>query len=145
MCFRRKQKLRVHYEDTWSHYEECRRIVEEERRQWGSWYDGDPVKSFQKATNNSMARLLAWSKREFNNKKEKMKRLKKKLDDMKVNYQHYEEADEFKSTKDHIERLLLDEEVYWKQRSRADWLKEGNKNTKFFHLKVSSWKKKRTR
>lgn len=89
----------------WSHYKECRRIVEEEWRQWGSWYDGDLVKSFQKATNNSMARLLAWSKREFNNKK-------KKLDDIKLNFQHYEKANEFKSTEDHIERLLLDEKVY---------------------------------
>ena len=52
--------------------------------------------------------------REFNNRKEKLKRLKKKLGDMKLNYQHFEEAKEFKSTKDQIEMLLLDEEVYWK-------------------------------
>jgi hypothetical protein len=40
-------------------------------------------------------------------------------------------------------KLLIQEEMYWKQRAKMHWLKEGDLNTKFFHMSASARQKKK--
>ena len=42
-----------------------------------------------------------------------------------------------------MELLLEQEELTWVQRARANWLKHGDRNTKFFQQYVSSRRKKK--
>ncbi|KAL0462101.1 UNVERIFIED_CONTAM: LINE-1 retrotransposable element O protein [Sesamum latifolium] len=41
------------------------------------------------------------------------------------------------SEKAELTKLILQEEVFWKQRSKVLWLKEGDRNTCFFHAKAN--------
>jgi len=40
--------------------------------------------------------------------------------------------------------LLLQEENYWKQRSKVFWLANGDTNSKYFHASASARKRKNT-
>lgn len=79
--------------------------------------------------------MQEWSQKTFGQKRHHIKFLIKKLNYLKA----FSPGDSkgIKEVENQIERLLRDEEIYWRQRSKALWLQNRDRNTKFFHGKAS--------
>ena len=53
-----------------------------------------------------------------------------------------EEYIRWASLKSQFDSVSLEEEIYWKNRSKQQWLEAGDHNTKFFHVIASHRNKK---
>lgn len=126
----------------WSPYEKCQEIVFAEWQAKRSWNCEDPIAQFKKTAKDSLAELKLWSKEEFWGREEKLEKLIKKLKSYRESSKQYCTGVELKAIEKQIDDLLIDEEIYWRQRSRTVWLREGDKNTKYFHSKATARKRK---
>uniref|UniRef100_A0A7N2L4X2 Uncharacterized protein n=1 Tax=Quercus lobata TaxID=97700 RepID=A0A7N2L4X2_QUELO len=66
------------------------------------------------------------------------------LHDSNLDLSHAKEAGLYSTNLDQIEMLWAEinllkvkEEAMWKQRSHSDWLKEGDRNTRYFHYRAN--------
>jgi hypothetical protein len=86
--------------------------------------------------------LVAWSSRVLGQSSNILNEKLALLDDLKKANGDGHLGDHLQSVEKEVDELLVQDEVYWRQRSRATWLAVGNKNTKFFHQYASHCKKK---
>ena len=88
--------------------------------------------------------LKAWCSATFRQIPKKIQEKRKRLSNLVQLDRDGQLGEEINQVRKDINDLIDSEEIYWCQRSKAHWLREGDRNTKFFHAQASERRKQNT-
>ncbi|KAL8136317.1 hypothetical protein V2J09_002318 [Rumex salicifolius] len=116
------------FEAIWASHDQFLKLVQD------SW---DSTVSAFPALEGMRLALLKWNKEVFGHVQAQKNTLLLQLDRVQTSIglgPTEELLAEEATIQSQLEEVLLKEEMLWKQKSREMWLREGDRNTKFFHL-----------
>ncbi|XP_021759598.1 uncharacterized protein LOC110724485 [Chenopodium quinoa] len=118
------------FERLWLSREDCVTVVD---RSWKA--------SLERSIDRKIARcgedLSSWARKAFGSVKKKIKDTKKRLRELKEGSMDGATIDLCRSLAEKLDSLYMQEESFWFARARANELRDGDKNTKYFHHKAS--------
>uniref|UniRef100_A0A803PI64 Reverse transcriptase domain-containing protein n=1 Tax=Cannabis sativa TaxID=3483 RepID=A0A803PI64_CANSA len=132
------KKGRFHFEEAWCEEDQCKEIVEKNWREWDVVISGG---DYKRKTGEVGRALDSWNRKKKKVLNQKIKKLKTTLIELSSSSDPGAWV-EVKKIEKQLNAVLEKDEKYWRQRSRALWLKWGDLNTKFFHRKASARRKK---
>jgi hypothetical protein len=124
-----REKIRTfHYEIMW---ERVNTLSEEIEKAWCSTNDRESLGRVMNKLRNLQTTLRHWSREHFGAVTEELACLRHELGEIKARTVVC--CDDIRAVTDRMDELLFREDMMWLQRSRISWLKEGDRNTGFFH------------
>ena len=83
---------------------------------------------------NTKNEMKKWNKEHFGNLRERIKELEKKIEEVQGAEATQENLELEAALSLELDDRLAKESLKWHQKSREIWLKEGDRNSRFFHL-----------
>ncbi|KAF4404088.1 hypothetical protein G4B88_014544 [Cannabis sativa] len=115
------------YENMWARDPRCFWVVKEA---WSRRLHANPMTNFYRKVKATSRRLKQWNKTQFCHLKNQVQEATLNLKFAECH--HPDNVTEIEDAKNKLSEALLREEIHWKQKSRVQWMAEGDKCTKFF-------------
>ncbi|XP_072075672.1 uncharacterized protein [Arachis hypogaea] len=123
-----KTKCRFKFQEKWCWNAEVRGIVEE---MWKVEVEGSPMFILAQKLKKCRHSLVRWQQTSQSNSLQQIRELKDRLEELRSS--GIQGGEQVLEIEKQLEVAYLNEESYWKDKSRIKWPKTGDRNTKFFH------------
>lgn len=128
--------INFRFEAMWTRHEDCIGIIEGAWKKDHSVEEGESL--CEKKLNSCKHDLREWNWNVFGHVQREIRQKTKALKEVQESENNANIQARLRCLKDELNELLTREELMWKQRSRALWLAEGDKNTSYFHKKANA-------
>ncbi|CAL8151990.1 unnamed protein product [Prunus armeniaca] len=126
-------RRRFHFEEVWTTEVDCEEVVRQ------SWQNAvSPLSNIANCASN----LSRWCAEKGGQVPKKVKELRRRLASLQSDEPSTQTFHTRSLIETELDKCLEQEEIYWHQRSRVQWLQHGDRNTSFFHKQATSRRKK---
>ncbi|XP_062009553.1 uncharacterized protein LOC133726094 [Rosa rugosa] len=136
---KRPRHHRFKFEAHWLQHGECDGVV---KQAWQTDVYGHLMYQLTENIFYTRMKLDAWQKKTFKGRQMTMLGIRARLEELLDVNLTTSVLLEKKQLMEKLQTLLSQEESFWKQRAKVTWLKEGDRNTSFFHRKTANRKRK---